>query len=282
MAFAVLLGLEYLDWSTEITLAALISFHKAQCYFAGIVQISTLILIYTTISDILLTDTSALVVLITSGFIPVTFGLASITRFGRPSRHLIILSCAAFTLATATLFKLWYYSGGMYYDFEGYPENEYYLGYGDCAIGGQVGATLFPLCGSSHLNKNYISSSIINKWWVWTAWAICMVWMIICVLSMIMRDIPPEKVRLMNLLKEIMVRLNPRMRIFVIAPMLCFGVCFGVQLYLITLFVSHHLDSQDWSFGQVIAVGVWLPSMFEYCLGVLGKRYVTSIHNFEF
>ena len=297
MAFIVLLGLEYLHWSTEVTLATLISFHKAQCYFASTVQISTYILLSGT-GDIntILIDTSALIVIVASGFIPVTFGLASITRFGRSSLHLVTLSTISYALATANLFGLYFLEDGLYYDFDDYPDplqNDYYPGYGTCAIEGQVSDTLFPLCGSFLLNNNYIPSSIINKWWLWLAWAICTAWMIQCVLSVAVSVFLLKDVRLildltlarypsMNLLKKIMGKLNGRMLVFVITPILCFLVCFGVQLYLIILFDWHHLGSQDWSFSQVIAVAVWLPSIFEYCLGVLGKCYVTCIHDFEY
>ena len=160
MAFAVLLGLEHFHWSTEVTLAALTSFHKAQCYFASTVQISALILFHGSDSSTILVDTSALVVLVTSGFIPVTFGLASITRFGRASWHLIMLSLITFALATAALLTFYDYDD-QYYDFDDYDDplqiEDYYLGLGPCTIGGQVNYTLFPLCGSSLLeNKLYL------------------------------------------------------------------------------------------------------------------------------
>ena len=297
MAFTILLGLEYLHWSTEVTLVALIGFQKAQSYFAGTVQISTYILLLGTDDfNTILFDTSALIVIVASGFIPVTFGLASITCFGRSSMHLVLLSFISYALATANLFILHTLDEGLYYDFDDYPDplqNDYYPGYGTCAIEGQVKGTLSPLCGSFLLNNNNIPSSIINKWWLWLAWAICTAWMIQCVLSVLVSDSLLKDIRSkldlalarypsMNLLKKIMGRLNGRMFIFVITPILCFLVCFGVQLYLIILFDWHHLGSQDWSFSQIIAVAVWVPSISEYCLELLGKCYVTCFHNFEY
>ena len=294
MAFAILLCLEYLHWSTEVTLESLISFHKAQCYFASTVQITALMLFHGTDGSSILNETSALVVLVTSGFIPVTFGFASITRFGRPNLHLITLSLITSALATAALLAF-YHHDNQFGDFDDYYsslQDDYYMLMGPCAIGGTLGQTLFPLCGSSLLDNNVISSTIITKWWVWAAWAICMVWMVLCLLYNIVRaERPPEKVRSildsltrhpsMKLLNKIAGKLKGRMLIFIVTPTLCFGVCFGVQFYLIILFNQHHLVSQVWSFGQIIAVTVWLPSICEYCHDVLRKCYMTCVHSFE-
>ena len=294
MAFAILLCLEYLHWSTEVTLESLISFHKAQCYFASTVQITALMLFHGADGSTILNETSALVVLVTSGFIPVTFGFASITRFGRPNLHLITLSVITSALATAALLAFYHYDNqfGDFDDYYSSLEDDYYMPLGPCAIGGSFGQTLFPLCGSSLLDNNVISSTIITKWWVWAAWAICMAWMVLCLLYNIVRDKrPPEKVRSifdsltrhpsMKLLKKIAGKLKGRTLIFIITPTLCFGVCFSVQFYLIILFNRHHLVSQVWSFGQIIAVTVWLPSICEYCHDVLRKCYVTCVHSFE-
>ena len=78
-------------------------------------------------------------------------------------------------------------------------------------------------------------------------------------------------------LKKNVDRLNGQILIFLVTPTLCFGV----QFYLIVLFNRHHLVSQVWSFGQIIAVAVWLPSIFEYYHDVISKCYVTCTHSFD-
>lgn len=345
MAFVLLLVLKRLHWSNKVTRAALIHFHGAQCFFSSTVQVAALVLLCENLSitSFNLDDdnfravhnrfvnTSALVVLATSGFIPVTFGLASITHFGRASWHLIMLSFITFVLATATLSTFYRYDRqyGKLDDYYNSLQNEEYFDFGTCAIGGNLGDTLFPLCGSYRLNNNAISSSTITKWWIWVAWANCMAWMLFCLRSKLRDALPPETVRskldstlarnpwikmllycydkLMDdmppktvlskldvaltrhpwikLLKEILGKLNARMLIFIVTSTLCFGV----QFYLIYLFNRHQLVSQDWSFGQIIAVTVWIPSVFEsfmpVCLefirDVRSKCYMSYTYSFE-
>ena len=334
-----------MQWSNKVTLTALIRFHKAQCYFSTTVQVAALILVCRTLTDTSIAlsfdgfsgvhnqfvNISALVVLATSGFIPVTFGLASITRFGRASWHLILLSLMTFALATATLSTFYHYARqyGKLDDYYNSLQNEGYHDDGTCVIKGHVGDTLFPLCGSSLLNNNAISSSTITKWWVWVAWANCMAWMLLCFYSKLMDELPPKTARSrlesaltrhpwmkmllffynklmdelppktarsrlesaltrhpwMKLLKKILGRLNGRMVVFIVTA----TFCFGVQFFLIHVFNRHHLVSQVWSFGQVIAVAVWIPSFFDFFLPpcfelyryVFSKRYVTCTHSFE-
>ena len=245
-------------------------------------------------------DTSALVVLATSGFIPVTFGLAATTRFGRASWHLIILSLITFALASGTLWTFYHYDRqyGKLDDYYNLLQNEGYRDFptGTCAIDGHMGDTLFPLCGSSLLNNNAISSSTITKWWVWFAWAICMAWMLLCFCSKLMEQSPPKIARSklksaltrytwMKLPKRILGTLNGRTLIFIVTA----AFCFGVQFYFIHVFNRHDLVSQIWSFGQIIAVTVWIPSMFELLMaacfelyhGVFSKCSVTCTHSFE-
>lgn len=101
----------------EASVTALVEFHKAQCYFSSTIQITALILFhqtqsaesYTKSQDLSLgpsanlIDGADLVVLATSGLIPITLTLAWVSRYGPQSWYLIILSLVAFILATARL-----------------------------------------------------------------------------------------------------------------------------------------------------------------------------------
>ena len=162
-----------MHWSNEVTFAALVSFHRAQCYFSGTVQIAALIGIIRNTGSVY--DTSALVVLTTSGFIPVSFGFASITHFGQPSWYLIVLSLFTFALATATLGVFYNYDRqwGQFEDYFSSVQKDAWDGYGACAIGGHVNDTLFPLYRSSLLDSNAIPSSTVTDRWVWVAWVTC-------------------------------------------------------------------------------------------------------------
>ena len=293
MAFPVLLGLQSLHWSNKVTLAALVDFHKAQCYFSSTVQIAALIGSLGNTGSVLQTeqsyDTSALVILATSGFIPITFGLASITRFGRPSWHLIMLSFITFALASATL--LHYNNYDLQYgamdSYMSSLEVDGFDDFGDCLIGGHMNYTLFPLCGSSLLDSNTIPSSTITDRWVWVAWATCMTWMLSCFFSKLRDGLLPNAVRSrlevvihhpwMQPLKTFMSSLYARLLIFIASS----ALCFSVQFYLISVFNRHDLVSQVWSFGQIVAVTAWMPSMFELFYDIVSKCYVTCTYRFE-
>ena len=286
-----------MQYSDKTTVVGLVNFHTAQCYFAGIVQVAALCIVtrninipegvvssedYSYIYGAFI-DNSALVVLATSGFIPITFGLAIITRFGHPSWHLIKLSFITFTLATATL-ATFYHFDSQYSKLDNYSSSLQHDGYledGTCAIGGNVGDTVFRLCGSSLLNNNTISANTITQWWVWAAWANCMVYMVLCFHSKLTGPRPPRLACAklnsapshhagVKFPRKFLGRLNGRLLISIVTP----ALCFSVQFYLITDFNRHHLVSQVWTFGQIIAVAFWLPSIFEYIKDVLSKCYL--------
>ena len=108
-----------------------------------------------------------------------------------------MLSFITFAMATATLSTFYHYAHqyGKLDDYYNSLQNDGYQDSGTCAIKGHVGDTLFPLCGSSLLNNNAISSSTIAEWWVWVAWANCMAWMLLCLRGKLMDVLPPETAR---------------------------------------------------------------------------------------
>lgn len=144
--------------------------------------------------------------------------------------------------------------------------------------------TLFPLCGSSLLDSNAIPSSTVTDRWVWVAWVTCIAWMLWCFYGKPKEGKPPTKIRSWLDRRTIsftwMQRLEkPKVRLlfFIVSSLLCFGV----QFYLISVFHRHHLVSQVWTFGQIVAVTVWIPSIFEFLHDVFSKCYVTCTHMFE-
>ena len=143
---------------------------------------------------------------------------------------------------------------------------------------------LFPLCGSSLLDSNAIPSSSITDRWVWVAWVACIAWMLWCFYSKPKDGKPPTMIRSwldrcttrypwMQRPKKIIGRLP----VFIVTSLLCFGV----QFYLISVFHRHHLVSQVWTFGQIVAVTVWIPSIFEVLQDVFSKFYVACTPSFE-
>lgn len=174
---------------TQNLIAALVDFHKAQCYFSSVIQIAALTLFHdsrkesrekTNEPDAFkdLFGTSVLLVLATGGFIPVNMTLACITRYGRQSWYLLTLTLITTILASATLIASYNYSQkwgkDQYYDNnlnEDYRDFNFYgsNATATCNIKTTVGETLIPLCGNSHLVNNALPSSIVANWWTWVA-----------------------------------------------------------------------------------------------------------------
>ena len=98
---------------------ALVEFHKAQCYFAGAIQIAAVIFAGSfrktmnrcrdgSATDELPTflqqmDAELLFTLSTNGTLPIAFTLTCIARYGRQSWYLILLSVSTITISTTTL-----------------------------------------------------------------------------------------------------------------------------------------------------------------------------------
>ena len=298
--------------------AALVDFHKVQCFFASTIQITGLLLFHESYKNSALNaetvkgdfqdffDTSILVVLATSGIIPIGLSLACINRYGRQSWYLLALSFVTMALATATFISSYVYSQdyGIPYDVYSSNMNNPYL-YNDnkynsmnatsttCTIRGSVGHTLNPLCGSWNLGNNAIGASVYNNHWMWIVWAFCMMWLAICAIEHWSNKTSDSKTRSRSLVSMSarhswiarLSELSGTFRTWALFSCISWSLCFGCQFYLFSIYFSHSVISQQWSFGQIIAVTVWVPSVVEYVyteystyliMGFLCYRTLTS------
>ena len=278
--------------------AALVDFHKVQCFFSSTIQITALVLfreaqtnsaldtntISSSFQDFF--DTSILIVLATSGFIPISLTLACISRYGRQSWYLLTLSLATMMLATTTLACAYVYAhdfGIPYNVYSSNMENPYF--YNDnkynvlnststtCNIRGSVGRTLYPLCGSWGLGGNAIGSGIFTDYWLWIVWASCMMWLPVCTMkhwyggkesysqprSWNFNSLCKRYAWVRKVFEEF-----DSCRVWTQLSCITWSLCFGCQFYLFSVYFSHSVISQQWSFGQIIAVTVWVPSVVEY------------------
>lgn len=197
VAFTALLANEFRTacstspWTTykNASVAALVDFHKSQCYFASTVQAVAIILFYNTqvakhaefqrspdgfnIYDVL--DSSTLVILATSGFVPTALTLACIERYGRRSWYLVALTLITWALATTTLASSTYY----FQHNSNWDVDEAYWGSPTCSGGFQpLSEMLYPICGSSTLNANYLNPDAVSKYWAWLVWMYCTMWLL--------------------------------------------------------------------------------------------------------
>ncbi len=280
IALFVLLGLEILGTftrrssrlHTEALIAGLVDFHRAQCYFSSTIQIVALILFtQSQTTDLSLRmsqsdslDGSLLYGLATNGFIPIIPALVCITRYGRQSRYILVLSLVTSILATATLGLSVAYSNiapDTYYEtYASAPNSQ--LSDNSCTLRQTFEDSLFPICGSWELANNSLPQK--NNW-IWAVWAICLVSLIICVFNLIFAK------RLDHF--------RPTRTIYgagVVLFVLVTSLTIAAQFYLFSIYLARDIISPTWSFGQIIAVVVWVPSVVEFLYIELGKCLVLS------
>lgn len=164
----------------------MIEFQKNQCFFAGAIQIENLVhsagqsqtnLEYAT-PDLL--DESFLYVIATNGFIPTIFTLTLITRFGRLSWYLILLSGSVLGLSITSLAAtqtFWTHFFNYWTDNDGSVTNNRALSCGS----GELDDLTSLLCRGNGTLSNPELFSISPKKWIWLAWTNALLWFLCCV-----------------------------------------------------------------------------------------------------
>lgn len=262
---------------------ALIEYHKAQCYFAIVIQIPALVLCHMSsdlgfelFEDML--DTSIMIISAGSGLVPVALTLACITRYGRQSWYLLVLSWMAVILATVTLltaYQIAHRTGGgdgIYDDKSGYTFaiDASPLTLNDSASR-NLSEIVFPLCGNSNLLSNTLPPGLIDNWWTILIWINCVTWMLFCLWKKCFdtKYLSGFRQRMDKLVKkhhwiDFIITESRKFRAWIFLSILPWSLCFGWQFYLLYSYFKHNLISYEWSFGQIIAGFVWVPSVVEF------------------
>lgn len=261
---------------------ALVDFHKSQCYFASTVQITALVLASQSqrslpdqLSDGLLDSNnqvlsvkeifngSFLVALAVTGFLPVAVTLACIARHGRLSWYLIILSAITMTLATGTLAWSWRLREPSISLFRERLTNSDHESPGMSLFLGMV----LGLCGSQEIIGNYYDIVARVSSVVWVVWTYCVLWLLLCLFQKLHQRGPckPWPDRFQNFLAYFDAAApNRTYTIWTSSSTLIWALCFAVQFYLFSIYLRASVIPSNWSFGQIIAITVWIPSLFEY------------------
>ena len=282
-------------------ITALVEFHKAQCYFASTIQITALILYrqshsYQTdwynsnepIFDKDLIDSDVLLLLATSASVPICVVLACITRYGRHSWYVIILSTITVLLATATMG-----SAAATFLFEnnvnGSPwepnVNDQSITTPSCKIytsynGSPVQGFLPPLCGHSKFSKNFLPpGDTISNHWIWAVWANCIIWLLYCIMKKLLslKRYIPFRARTAARFRRSKFIMSLRgayckYPLWALVYVVPWSLCFAAQIILFNVFVEHYFIPYDWTLGQIIAVVVWVPSVIEYIYIAFSER----------
>ena len=257
---------------------ALVEFHKNQCYFISAIEIAALVLgkqaIYAAgniyrvrpFFDILLS-----IPLSMNGLVPIAFALIHISRYGRLSWHIILLSVITMILSTGSLVTTW---GTR--PWEGVSSNSEWGTFTFGAFGSSMRMFEFGdlVCGSgSSIVQRIGMLKTINYSLVWVVYSNCMLWVIWCIVKHVSNGQSKESYlnRVLKFWDRIpgkIVRNKLSSRTLSYSGytifLLIWALCFGYHIYWYTILVSHNLVSRTWSFGQIIAVTAWAPSIVEF------------------
>lgn len=261
----------------DILVTAVVEFQKAQCYFAGAIQIATLVLAagqgsYSSDDwDDYIND-ELFYIIATNGYIPVVFTLAYISKFGRRSWYLISLSSFSMILSTVTLAEVGRIFNGVPAD---YATDGSVL-CGDC--GGHNAKDLIAAWCPPKTSTPYVGNFRAAKgWWNWVIWLICLFWLVFTASEMDMsiltkfagRWLPGHRYlqqvgRVVRKIGSPLAKVWGELRLFYIFFPFSWTVAFGYQYGGFVLFFLHSEIANSWTFGQIVAITVWVPCVAEF------------------
>lgn len=262
----------------EALTSALVGFHKAQCWFmlatnaAGLIVEASGGLEPDSLQQLYNTYVFIKVIAI-GGYLPITFTLLNLHMIKQLSWYPITLSITTIAVAITTL-KL----GNSAFtptveDFDSITSTTTQGGPLSCGL-----QNLAPLCFSVRNDDNHIgfnansSGSSAND-----ILALCLVTLVLIVLDHFCRSDDPKQ-RKIN--RHILTKLGiaPSKPLFAHAGTVlrvgtaafhfvffwlyvyCFYI-FGLDL---DWFASYNIYDPSWGFGQIVAIAVWLPTLFDY------------------
>ena len=215
-------------------------------------------------------DSSILGVLATGGFIPIMYTLLCIGRYGRQSMYCILLSGITFALASTPLIMSWVRGGA-----ETTPPGEAFVYSTSCGVPHTLREVLYPICGSSSLDDNFIGNdTILHSPMIWLVWAHSGLWLVICMTR------PFFEVFQFSCIQRL--RRNLSAYSWTILFGAIWALCFCFQFYLFSIYFQHSLISMEWTLGQIIAITIWLPSIVEYIYILISEGIASSTINDEF
>ena len=276
----------------DLLVTGLIEFQKAQCLFSTTVQIASIAAgIYTTN----LLTVFSLVPLATNGIVPIVFGHLLVLRYGRSSVYLTSLACISWFFSTLVYWSLFRHlvSANLVENKYLVYENIMYKLSSNEACGGFSALAVCPSNLIAGQNRVFSSGEeilfITPILWT-TSTAILFVLIGLQLFRWLRRRLNSKKANYMAKVAEqnrnsiespFFRELLSTQGIFWIVSS-GFVVAMGVQLSLLYVEVAlQMIDYGDWSFGQIIAVTVWIPPLLEYVYLQLRKPSNYSDRDFS-
>ena len=253
---------------------ALVEFHKNQCYFISAIQIALLVLLHQAfirwdinkfiapIFDVLLSVPLAL-----NGLVPTVFTLCCISRYGRLSWYGIILTVITAVLSTGSLVA-------------SYRFTRTEAGSLDEIMGDQsLAAQSRIVCGSDSGNLGTQAElSTIKFSWVWLIYVNCVLWGLYCIVKHVIEPTRGESSRWNRLSRFLTKPYVPTFTYTFFA--ITWILSFTYHFWLYNFLNKNSLVSQTWTFGQIIAVVVWAPSIVEFLYVEISKLRSKAVYRF--
>ena len=244
-------------------LSALIEFHKAQCFFAIAVEVAAQILAPVGLLGVsnlgqLYTNYEFIRITSVNGSLPVTFTLLFLRRAGIRSWYLFTLSTCAVALSAATYFGIDALEFNLYSDPNGLdlPSTTPPL------IESCGGINPSAWCDTGISNNGQFSNPTIGFGSLSTS---------IIVLSMMFLDqCGFDEIPLVQRVWSRVTGLKGKRRfnaitgLFFLVWVNYFIWIGSTYTYLLSFAQAGAIDKSTWGFGQIVAVTIWVPCVFEY------------------
>ena len=250
------------DCLTDALTVALVEFHRNQCCFAIAIEIATIV---NTHSLGIGRTSPFLLVLSGVGLIPVTFTLVCLSYYGRPSWYLNLLSLATYLSSTAVLLQ---FSIALAISKRDLRSLSFSSPIRDFTETMDIPLRdVDPICGNLRADATHQAPDPLILWWAWASWLYCGMW-ITSVMSR--RSHVGKPMKLFSNWLGVLVSCKSnslqlaKSRSWSTAFFCAWATCFALQLYSLSTYTSGSFISMQWSFGQIVSVAVWVPSLAEF------------------
>lgn len=215
-------------------------------------------------------------IICTNGYVPVIFILVCIGCYGRQSWYLTLLALCCFIPSTITFMYFNHLYAVLATIIERYQSND-----PGQFCGGWTPEQLSPWCGSGLLMPTPIDSGIAPSGWNYMMWLVSLSWAVYSVVKQASAGDEHHKIASHSVIARFASRWRSTIafcdrwikaglgergkdRAFWFIFLTSWSMAFGYQFYAYSLFFRHAQVDPSWSFGQIVAVMVWIPAVAEY------------------
>lgn len=261
-------------------ITALTEFHKHQCYFLSAIEIAVIYMCKTFhIGNQQIDSFTIAVPLALNGCVPQVFVLLFVTVYGQLTWFIIGLTAANLSLSTWAL-----------------AESRSVWRYGADSHNMDADRVMIPqyelrksICGSQGAHLNVLQRDFAKDGFIWSIYVYCVILFLMCVLKHLLQNPLPLamnrrisstkwSIKFLDMIQGRLQGRTSRAILATVGSMLLaiWLLIFAYLFYLYAYLKGNRFISTEWNFGQIVAIGVWIPSIMEFLYIERGK-HVPSI-----